>query len=173
VEEQTGLSNLQRVAIVVGAIVVLVVAYVVISGGDDNNKTSEATQPAATQSTATTQSTDTSATDTSETDTSETGTGSTSTATEPAPPPAPPTVRVVDAKPQGGIKKLNFNKGDQIRFRVVSDTADEIHVHGYDLMKDVTAGGSVTFSFKGSIDGRFVVELEDHKEQIAELDVQP
>jgi hypothetical protein len=168
VEEQTGLSNLQRVAIVVGAIVVLVVAYVVISGGDDNNKTSDATQPAATQSTATTQSTDTSATDTSET-----GTGSTSTATEPAPPPAPPTVRVVDAKPQGGIKKLEFDKGDQIRFRVVSDTADEIHVHGYDLMKDVAAGGSVTFSFKGSIDGRFVVELEDHKEQIAELDVQP
>jgi hypothetical protein len=168
VDEQTGLSNLQRLAIVVGAIAVLVVAYVVISGGDDENKTSDATQPAATQSTATTQSTDTSATDTSET-----GTGSTSTATEPAPPPAPPTVRVVDAKPQGGIKKLEFDKGDPIRFRVVSDTADEIHVHGYDLMKDVAAGGSVTFSFKGSIDGRFVVELEDHKEQIAELDVQP
>jgi hypothetical protein len=169
VGEQTGLSNLQRVAIVVGAIVVLVVAYVVIAGGDDDNKTSDAKQPAATQSTATTQSTETSAA----TDTSETGTGSTSTATEPAPPPAPPTVRVVDAKPQGGIKKLEFDKGDQIRFRVVSDTADEIHVHGYDLMKDVAAGGSVTFSFKGSIDGRFVVELEDHKEQIAELDVQP
>jgi hypothetical protein len=46
-------------------------------------------------------------------------------------------------------------------------------VHGYDLMKDVPKGGSVTFSFKGSIDGRFVVELEGHKEQIAELDVQP
>jgi hypothetical protein len=165
VEEQTGLSNLQRLAIVVGAIVVLVVAYVVISGGDDDNQTT--TLPAATQSTAT-QSTDTGATDTSET-----GTGSTSTATEPAPPPAPPTVRVVDAKPQGGIKKLEFDKGDQIRFRVVSDTADEIHVHGYDLMKDVAKGGSVTFSFKGSIDGRFVVELEDHEEQIAELDVQP
>jgi hypothetical protein len=169
VEEQSGLSNLQRVAIVVGAIVVLVVAYVVIAGGDDDNKTSDAKQPAATQSTATTQSTETSAA----TDTSETGTGSTSTATEPAPPPAPPTVRVVDAKPQGGIKKLEFDKGDQIRFRVVSDTADEIHVHGYDLMKDVAKGGSVTFSFKGSIDGRFVVELEDHGEQIAELDVQP
>ena len=80
-------------------------------------------------------------------------------------------MRVVDAKPQGGVKKLTFDKGDQIRFRVVSDTADEIHVHGYDLMKDVAKGGSVTFSFKGSIDGRFVVELEDHGEQIAELDV--
>jgi hypothetical protein len=159
VQEQTGLSNLQRLAIVVGAIVVLVVAYVVISGGDDE-KSSDSTQPAASQP-ASTQSTDTGTT------------GSDTSGTETATPPAPPTVRVVDAKPQGGIKKLSFDKGDQIRFRVVSDTADEIHVHGYDLMKDVAKGGSVTFSFKGSIDGRFVVELEDHGEQIAELDVQP
>jgi hypothetical protein len=84
-----------------------------------------------------------------------------------------PTVRVVDAKPQGGVRKLEFDKGEQIRFRVVSDTADEIHVHGYDIMKDVAQGGSVSFAFKGSIDGRFVVELEDHGEQIAELDVAP
>jgi hypothetical protein len=161
VQEQTGLSNLQRLAIVIGAIVVLVVAYVVISGGsDDTDK--DTTQPAATQPSST-QSTDTGATDTSATE----------TATEPAAPPAPPTVRVVNAKPQGGVKKLNFDKGDQIRFRIVSDTADEIHVHGYDLMKDVPKGGSVTFSFKGSIDGRFVVELEGHGEQIAELDVAP
>ncbi len=83
------------------------------------------------------------------------------------------TVRVVDAKPEGGVKKLQFKKGDQVRFEVVSDTADEIHVHGYDLMKDVEKGGSVSFSFKGSIEGRFVVELEDHKQQIAELDVTP
>jgi hypothetical protein len=159
VHEQTGLSNVQRLAIVVGAIVVLIVAYVLISGGSDDG-TKDATQPAATQPAATqsTESTDTSPT---------------TTATEPAAAPAPPTVRVVDAKPQGGVKKLTFKKGDQIRFRIVSDTADEIHVHGYDLMKDVAKGGSVTFSFKGSIDGRFVVELEGHGEQIAELDVEP
>ena len=83
------------------------------------------------------------------------------------------TVKVVDAKPEGGIKKLSFKKGDQVQFKVVSDTADEIHVHGYDLMKDVPKGGSVSFSFKGSIEGRFVVELEDHEQQIAELDVTP
>jgi hypothetical protein len=83
------------------------------------------------------------------------------------------TVRVVNAKPEGGVKKLEFKKGDQVNFKVVSDTADEIHVHGYDLMKDVEKGGSVSFSFKGTIDGRFVVELEDHKQQIAELDVTP
>lgn len=83
------------------------------------------------------------------------------------------TVTVVDAKPKGGVQKLSFKKGDEVQFKVVSDTADEIHVHGYDLMKDVPKGGSVSFSFKGSIEGRFVVELEDHKQQIAELDVTP
>jgi hypothetical protein len=164
VQEQSGLSNGQRVALVVGAIVILVVAYVVFSGGSDDSK-KDAAQPAATQSTDTTAT----ATSTSSTSTS----NSTSTATAPAAAPPPPTVRVVDAKPQGGVQKLNFNKGDQIRFRIVSDTADEIHVHGYDLKKDIAKGGSVTYSFKGSIDGRFVVELENHGEQIAELDVAP
>ena len=161
--DQTGLSNRQRLAIVIGAIVVLVVAFVVISGGsDDSNK--DTTQPAATQS-ARRRSRPTRARPTRARPIDRDG--------EPAAPPAPPTVRVVDAKPQGGVQKLDFDKGDQIRFRIVSDTADEIHVHGYDLMKDVPKGGSVTFSFKGSIDGRFVVELEGHGEQIAELDVAP
>jgi hypothetical protein len=162
VQDQTGLSNLQRLTIVVGAIVVLVVAYVVFAGGSDDNKTT-ATQPASASASAPATASDGT--------TSATTSGGT-TATQP-PAPVPPTVRVVNAKPQGGIQKLNFNKGDQINFRVVSDTADEIHVHGYDLMKNVPKGGSVTFSFKGSIDGRFVVELEGHGEQIAELDVAP
>jgi hypothetical protein len=156
VNERTGLSGLQRAALVVGAIAVLVVAYVLIQGGSDDGGNKTATN--ATQPTTSTPSTE--------------STPSTSTAQEPAEPTVP-TVRVVDAKPQGGVQKLEFQKGDQIRFRVVSDTADEIHVHGYDLMKDVAKGGSVSFAFKGSIDGRFVVELEGHGEQIAELDVAP
>jgi hypothetical protein len=159
VNDRSGLSGRQRAALIVGAIAVLVVAYVLIQSGSDDDKDNAAT-PAA-QTTQSTQSAP-----------STTSTPSTSTEEAPAE-PAIPTVRVVDAKPQGGVKKLEFDKGDQIRFKVVSDTADEIHVHGYDLMKDVEQGGSVSFSFKGSIDGRFVVELEDHGEQIAELDVAP
>jgi hypothetical protein len=56
---------------------------------------------------------------------------------------------------------------------VQSDVADEIHVHGYDLKKDVTKGGSVTFTFKGTIEGRFEVELENAGTQIANLEVTP
>jgi hypothetical protein len=144
VHEQTGLSGLQRAALIVAAIIVLLVAYVVIQGGSDDGG-----DKAATTSTQTT--------------TGQATPGAT----------ALQTVRVVNAKPQGGIKKLEFKKGDQVRFRIVSDTADEIHVHGYDFKRDVAKGGSVSFSFRGSIDGRFVVELEGHGEQIAELDVAP
>jgi len=84
-----------------------------------------------------------------------------------------PTVRVVDAKPQGGVQKLTFKQGGTVKFTVVSDTADEIHVHGYDVHKDVAKGGTVTFDFPAKLGGRFVVELEGKGEQIAQLDVTP
>jgi hypothetical protein len=160
VKDQTGLSGRQRLALIAVAIVVLVAAFVIISGGSDDDGERASTQ--------TTQPARSTTTEPSSTSTQET----TTTEEEPAE-PAIPTIRVVDAKPQGGVQKLEFDKGDQIRFRVVSDTADEIHVHGYDLAKDVAKGGSVSFSFKGSIDGRFEVELESRGEQIAELDVAP
>jgi mannitol-specific phosphotransferase system IIBC component len=82
-------------------------------------------------------------------------------------------VTVVDAKPQGGVQQLKFTKGDTIKFTVKSDTADEIHFHGYDVHQDVKAGGQVTFSVPATIEGRFIVELEDHKTQIAEVEVDP
>jgi alpha-D-ribose 1-methylphosphonate 5-phosphate C-P lyase len=84
-----------------------------------------------------------------------------------------PTVNVVNAKPQGGVQKLTFKKGGTVKFHVVSDTADEIHVHGYDVHKDVAKSGTITFDFPAKIDGRFVVELEGSSTQIAELDVTP
>jgi len=82
-------------------------------------------------------------------------------------------VTVVDAKPQGGVQKLKFTKGDTIAFSVKSDTADEIHFHGYDVHKDVEQGGEVSFSVPATIEGKFIVELEDHKTQIAEVEVDP
>lgn len=149
------MSSRARIGIVLGAVVVLVVAYIIASGSgdDDNDKTSAATQTQAV--------------------TGQQG-GATDTAATTAPAePAVPVVTVKDAKPVGGIQKLKFTKGDQIRFKVVSDTTDEIHFHGYDIGQDVKAGGSTTFSVKATIEGRFIVELEDHEQQIAEVEVDP
>jgi hypothetical protein len=81
------------------------------------------------------------------------------------------TVTIAGGKPVGGIKPLTANKGDTIRLTIRSNVADEIHIHGYDLHQTVTAGGSVTFQFKATIDGNFVIELESRSEQIAALTV--
>jgi hypothetical protein len=84
-----------------------------------------------------------------------------------------PVIVVENGKPVGGVRDLTYNKGEQIRFKVDSDVSDEVHVHGYDIMKDVKAGGSVSFDFPASIEGVFEAELEGRKEQIIELTVNP
>jgi heme/copper-type cytochrome/quinol oxidase subunit 2 len=71
------------------------------------------------------------------------------------------------------VTKLRFEQGETVRFRVRSDVADHVHVHGYDLMKDVEPGKTITFSFPAEITGIFEIELEDRGEEIAQLRVDP
>jgi len=87
--------------------------------------------------------------------------------------PAGATIAIKNGEPVGGVQRLEYSAGDEVEFSVDSDVADEVHVHGYDLMKDVPAGGSVSFSFPAEIEGIFEVELEGRKEQIAEIRVNP
>lgn len=84
-------------------------------------------------------------------------------------------VIVVDkgGKPVGGIRQLIYNEGERVRFQVKSGVSDEVHVHGYDIMKDVEAGGTVSFDFPANLEGVFEAELEGRKEQIIELTVNP
>jgi hypothetical protein len=151
-------SRTARLVMLVGAVAVAVVLFVVLSGGDDSGSTQTQTEPsggtgAAGRSGAT----------------GETGaSGVTRSQSEPA-----AVITVRDAKPVGGVKRLEYTKGDRIRFEVRSDVSDEIHVHGYDLKKDVEAGGTVRFNFEADLEGVFEVELESRGEQIAELRVKP
>jgi hypothetical protein len=87
--------------------------------------------------------------------------------------PAIPIIVIRDGEPVGGIAELDYDAGERIRFEVESDVSDEVHVHGYDVMKDVDAGGSVSFDFPATIEGVFEAELEDRGEQILELRVNP
>ena len=84
-----------------------------------------------------------------------------------------PVIRVQDGKPVGGVEKLSFERGEHVRFAVVSDAADEVHVHGYDLEKPVEPGKRVAFSFPGTIEGRFEIELHESGALIGRLDVTP
>ena len=140
------MSQRARLGVIAAAVVAVVVGFVIASSGDDDkDKTS-------------------------------------STATTPlkerpknGPPgvTAPTKIVIKGGKPTKGVEEISVRKGDRIRFEVQSDVADEVHVHGFDLMKDVEAGGKVSFDFKADIDGAYEVELENRKEQIAELKVAP
>jgi hypothetical protein len=148
------MSRSQRLSFLAIAVVIAIVAVVVLTtggGGDDE-------QEAAATPTATATPSETAAPDATATATPE---------PTPTPKPEPPLVT------RGEVTKLRFEQGDTVKFRVRSDVADHVHVHGYDLMKDVTPGKTITFSFPAEITGIFEIELEDRGEEIAQLRVDP
>lgn len=150
------MDNRQRLVLLGLAALVAVVAVIVVgSGGDDESDVID--------------------TRTQTTQTASTPTLTMSTTTEPVLPPEPvvPTIEVRDGKPVGGVKKLRFRKGGDVVFVVRSDTAAEVHFHGYDIAKDVAAGGRVRFDVPAKLDGRFEVELEETETQIATVEVVP
>lgn len=100
----------------------------------------------------------------------------TSQTTETSTQPEGPTivrVAVAGGIPEGGIVRETVDKGDKVVLVVTSDVADEIHVHGYDVSRDVVAGGTARVAFDATIPGRFEVELESRGAQIAEITVNP
>ena len=74
---------------------------------------------------------------------------------------------------QGSVKKLTYTHGDQVRFRVRVDQPDEVHVHGYNIERELKANQPTTISFRATIDGVFEVELHHADVQIAQLTGEP
>lgn len=139
----------QRIGLLVAAAVVAVVAVILISNGDDDDSSGT----------------------TSTVQTTTTG-GGTTTSDKPAAPEVP-TITIKDGKPVGGVQEIEVDKDDTLQFKVKSDADHEIHLHGYDIAKDVEAGGQVSYKLTAEIEGIFEIEIEDLKEQIAELRVNP
>ena len=76
-------------------------------------------------------------------------------------------------EPVDGIVRAEAHKGEPVLVVVRSDVADEVHVHGYDLMADVAPDKPVRIEFAANLTGRFEIELEDRGKQIAQLTVVP
>ena len=83
------------------------------------------------------------------------------------PRPKPPLLRA------GSERTLSFEKGQTVRFRVRHPSGDEVHVHGYDVSKDIPAGKTVTVSFPADIEGIFEMELELSGTPLGRLKVEP
>ncbi len=142
-----------RILLLVGAAAAAIVLFLVLQRDDEGDSTaSTASTPTATQTTTPTTSTR-------------------PTTTTPAVTVA--RITVSDGKAVGGIRRIDVEEGDRVELRVRSDVADEVHVHGYDLKRDVAPGKPARIAFRATIPGRFDVELEERALPIAELDVRP
>lgn len=102
-------------------------------------------------------------------------TGGPGTARAASPPPSPSavpttvTVTVRSGQVVEGPAEVEVGVGERVRLTVVSDRADQIHVHGYDRTAPVSAGGTATVMFTADIPGQFEVELEQSGLQLFEL----
>jgi hypothetical protein len=141
----------------IAVMLVLLAASVAGCGGGSGSE--------ATQTTTDTQTT-------TETDTATETTPPTTTAEQP---PGPTVVRVnvVNGAPKGGIVREKIDQGGRVLIVVKSDVADEVHLHGYDISRDVAADGTARLRFRATLPGRFEVELENRGVPIAELTVEP
>lgn len=88
------------------------------------------------------------------------GAGPTATARSALPPP-PTEIVLRGREPQGGPARIEVNAGATARFVVTSDAPDEIHLHGYDITKQVAPGRPARFSVKADLEGAF--EVESHQ----------
>jgi hypothetical protein len=149
------MQNLSRPVSAVAALIAATLSVAAFGcGDDDSTATTSTTAAPQTTTTETTSTRDTVAETTTER-------------------PDVPTIVIKDGEPVGGVEELSFAEGDQIRFKVDSDVAEEVHFHGYDVSMDVKAGGSVEFDVPATITGVFEVELEQSVTQIAEITVNP
>ena len=141
----------QRLTFLGIAVVIAAVAVILLAGGEDEtgNRANSAQTPTPTP-------------------TATAADGEATPTPTPTPTPKPPPLLQ-----SGKVRKLSFDEGDTVRFRVRSDTAEEIHVHGYNITEAVAADRTETVSFKASITGIFEIEFHGSGTQIAELKVEP
>lgn len=95
------------------------------------------------------------------------------TTTQPKPKPKATTILidVVGGLPKGGIARPRVKKNERVVIVVRSDTADELHLHGYDISRPIPAGGKARLAFVAKIPGRFELELEESGVPLADLTV--
>ena len=145
------MSRSARLGFLAAAIVVLVVAFLVL------RPSSEDTDPTADQPAAT-------------------ATATASAAAEQTPSPSPTPKPTVDPGPVltgEEVVDIRVDKGETVRFRVRAPEDEEVHIHGYDISRDVAAGETEKISFKATIDGIFEIEFEHSGTPIASLRVDP
>ena len=70
-----------------------------------------------------------------------------------------------------GERRYEAALGDTVEVRVTSDVAEEVHLHGYDLLLQLEAGGEVTLTFEANLPGVWEAELHPSHRELFQLQV--
>ena|ERR687898_604669 len=69
--------------------------------------------------------------------------------------------------------EVEVEEGDHLTLRLTSEEPLEVHIHGYDLQRELAPGKPVTFSFEADLTRRFEIEDHESEELLGALLVQP
>lgn len=70
-----------------------------------------------------------------------------------------------------GPATISFKIGDTVKFKVISDKDDQIHIHGYNKEVDLKSGEYQTVEFKATIAGKFEIEIHSNDSLVTTLEV--
>ena len=92
--------------------------------------------------------------------------------------PEPPAEQVFELHLEGGEvardrRTLRVTEGDRVRLRWTADAATILHLHGYDLEREVEPGEPARLSFEADLTGRFEMENHETEEELGTLVVEP
>ena len=96
----------------------------------------------------------------------------------PPPPPGPPpaarvAIVVKGGTPVGGVGSVTVAKGRRVVLVVTSDIPEEVHLHGYNIARDVAPGEPARIPFRATIVGTVEVELEHSGVPLARITTKP
>lgn len=69
--------------------------------------------------------------------------------------------------------EVTLTEGDRVVLRITSESPVEVHLHGYDLEREVAPGEPTELSFKADLTGRFAIEDHETGEELGTLVVEP
>ncbi|MCE5290513.1 MAG: hypothetical protein LLG14_14920 [Nocardiaceae bacterium] len=70
-----------------------------------------------------------------------------------------------------GPSTISYKTGGTVKFTVISDKDDQIHVHGYDKEIALKSGEYQTVEFKATIPGKFEIEIHSNDSLVCTLEV--
>ena len=94
----------------------------------------------------------------------------------PYPPAAAPATRSLDVEIRNGAMspdEVSVRRGVRVEMSLTSAGPVEIHVHGYDLEREIEPDAPAELSFEADLTGRFPVEDHETESELGVLVVEP